>query len=664
MTLLLVALGVLAATGVFALVAGRWPGIAAGAGALGTVVAAGLGVGPALHSLRAGVTTTVTASWVLPAGTGPIPLGVDPLTSFFLLPLLVMGAFCGVYGFFYMQSFWSRRAAGPPAFFFNLMLASMVLVLLARGAVVLIVAWELMTLTSYALVAFEHEQTEVRRAGWVYLIAGHIGVAFLVAFFLVLGRRAGGLAFVQLAASHAGGGFGSLLLLLAVVGFGVKAGVVPLHVWLPEAHAAAPSHVSALMSGVLIKLGVYGILRALTFLAPAQAPGPLLLALGLLGGLLGISLALYQRDMKRVLAYSSIENVGVMLIGIGLGLWGAQTGHPRIAALGLCGGLLHVWNHALMKGLMFLGAGSALHSTGSKDLERLGGLLRRMPATGTSLIVGSVAIAGLPPLNGFASEWLVYMGLLAGGLERGSGSGLVFLFVTAALAAIGVLASLCFVRLVGVSLLGQPRSEQASYAHESPLGMVAPLALLAIACAGMALLARHLVPLLEPVTAQILGAPVDLAPAASRLGGVAAISAAVWIALGIGTAVLLLLLRGRRATDDTWGCGYIAPSPRMQYTARSFAEVMAERLLPPPLRARVATKAPRAIFAEPTRISSDSTDPVTRSVYEPFLGTWARRFAGLRWLQQGSLHMYLVYILAAVTSALAWTSLRHLWGGQ
>jgi formate hydrogenlyase subunit 3/multisubunit Na+/H+ antiporter MnhD subunit len=662
MTLLLAALGVLAGTAVFALAASRWPRAAAGAAALGAVVAAGLGFGPVLESLRAGFTTTLTSSWVLP--TGPVQIGIDPLTAFFLLPLLVMGAVSGVYGFFYMQSYWSRRPAGPPASFFNLMLASMVLVLLARGAVVFLIAWEIMTLTSYVLVAFEHEEAEVRRAGWVFLIAGHIGVAFLVGFFLALGRHAGGLGFTELAANHAGGGFGVLVLLLALVGFGVKAGIVPLHVWLPEAHAAAPSHVSALMSGVLIKLGLYGILRALTFLAPARWPGPALLALGVVGGLLGISLALYQRDMKRALAYSSIENVGVMLIGIGLGLWAVQTGHPRIAALGFCGGLLHVWNHAVMKGLMFLGAGSVLHGAGSKDLERLGGLLRRMPKTGTSMIVGSVAIAGLPPLNGFASEWLVYMGLLGGGLELGSGSGLVLFLVTAALATIGVLATLCFVRLLGVSLLGQPRSEPAARAHESPFGMAAPLVLLALACAAMGLFARHLVPLLGQVTTQVLGASLDLAPAASRLGGIATISVAVWIAVAAGAAVLLVLLRGRRAADDTWGCGYLAPTARMQYTGRSFAEIMAEHLLPPMFRTRVAVKAPRAIFAEPTRISSDSSDPVTRSVYEPFLETWARRFARLRWLQQGSLHVYLLYILAAVTSALAWTSLRPLWGGH
>jgi hydrogenase-4 component B len=661
MKLLIAALAVLVGTGALALVVGNRPRTAAGVAALGTVAAALLGLASAIDVLRTGGSVVVTAPWTLPSGA--IQLGIDPLTGFFLVPLLVLGALCGVYGFSYMQSYWDRRAAGPPAFFFNLLLASMVLVLLARGAVILLVAWEIMTLTSYVLVTFEHEEADVRRAGWVYLIAGHVGVACLMGFLLLLGQHSGGLSFGEFAAKPAGGTFAVLVFLLATLGFGVKAGIVPLHVWLPEAHAAAPSHVSALMSGVLIKLGLYGIMRTLTFLSPARWPGPVLLALGVIGGLLGISLALHQRDMKRALAYSSIENVGVMLIGLGLGWWAAQSGHPQIAALGFCGCLLHLWNHALMKGLMFLGAGSVLHEVGTKDLERMGGLLRRMPRTGSSMILGAVAIAGLPPLNGFASEWLVYLGLLGGGLELTAGQGLLLFVVTAALATIGALASLCFVRLVGVALLGQPRSGSAAEAHESPIGMVAPIALLAAACVAMGLFARMLSPILGRVAGQILGAPVDAAPVASRLEGVARIGVAVWVAVAGAAAVFAFLVRGRRAADDTWGCGYAAPTARMQYTARSFAEIMAEHLLPPMLRTRVTVKVPRGIFAEPGRISSDSTDPVTRSVYEPFLGTWARRFARLRWLQQGSLHVYLLYILAAVTCTLAWTSLRRWRGG-
>ena len=655
------ALAVLVGTGTFALAAGRWQRVAAGAAALGTVVAALVGLPPAIESLREGVPMVATVPWALPSG--PVQVGIDPLTAFFLVPLLVIGALCGVYGFFYMQTYWTRRSAGPPAFFFNLMLASMILVLMAREAVVLLVAWEIMTLTSYVLVAFEHDQAEVRRAGWVYLIAGHIGVAFLVGFFLALGRHAGGLSFAEYAANPPGGKLALFAFLLATVGFGVKAGIVPLHVWLPEAHAAAPSHVSALMSGVLIKLGLYGILRTLTFLSPARWPGAVLLALGLVGGLLGISLALSQRDIKRALAYSSIENVGVILIGLGLGWWAAQSGHPRIAALAFCGALLHVWNHALMKGLMFLGAGSILHGAGTKDLERLGGILKRMPWTGSSMIVGAIAIAGLPPMNGFASEWLVYLGLLGGGLELNAGHGPLLFLVAAGLATIGVLATLCFVRLVGIALLGQPRSEGAAKSHESPVGMVAPIALLAFACGAMVSFAGALTPVLGRVASEVLVIPVDVAQVANRLHGVAKISLAIWLAAAGVMAVFAFLVRGRRALDDTWGCGYVAPTARMQYTGRSFAELMAEHLLPPMLRTRVTVKDSGGIFPEPARISSDSTDPITRSVYEPFLKTWAGRFARLRWLQRGSLHVYLLYILAAVTCVLAWTWLQRWWGG-
>lgn len=661
MNLLAVALAILVGTGLFALGASRWPRVAAGVAALGAFAASVVGLRPAIDVLRGGASANSTISWAMPLG--PIQLGLDPLSAFFLVPLFGLGALCGVYGFFYMQGSWRSRAAGPPAFFFNLTLASMILVLLARGAVILIVAWEIMTLASYLLVTFEHQEPEVRRAGWVYLIAGHIGVAFLLTLLLLLARNAGGLDFADYAARPAGGIFGLLVFLLALLGFGVKAGVVPLHVWLPEAHAAAPSHVSALMSGVLIKLGLYGILRTLTFLQPARWPGPILLGLGVIGGLLGISLALYQRDIKRALAYSSIENVGVMLIGLGLGCWAAQTGHPHIAALGFCGGLLHLWNHAFMKGLMFLAAGSVLHGAGSKDLERLGGLLRRMPWTGSAMILGAVAIAGLPPLNGFVSEWLIYLGLLAGGMEIASGTGLVMLFVTAALATIGALASLCFVRLVGVALLGQPRGTDAAKAHESPAGMVAPIVLLGVLCAAMALSARVLAQPLGRVVTQVLGSPIDTAPVAARLGSMATLGLVLWVTMFVAATLLLLLVRGRGATTDTWGCGYAAPSARMQYTGRSFAELLAEHLLPPVLRTRIAMKGPRAIFAEPARISSDSTDPLTRSVYEPFLESWAKRFARLRFLQQGSLHVYLLYILVVVTGVLAWTSLRRWWGG-
>src|SRR5262249_14191397 len=263
-------------------------------------------------------------------------------------------------------------------------------------------------------VTFEHEKAEVRRAGWVYLIATHLGVAFLFLTFVLLGRSAGSLEFSAFRSMPAlGAGLAGLIFVLALVGFGAKAGFVPFHVWLPEAHPAAPSHVSALMSAVMIKMGVYGILRTLTFLGP-PAPwwGPTLAGLGLLTGLVGIALAGQQRDVKRVLAYSSIENVGLIGLGLGVGLWGQASDRPAVAVLGLTAALLHTWNHALMKGLTFLAAGSVLHGTGTRDVEKLGGLMKRMPWTANLLLVGAVAIAALPPLNGFASKWLLYLGLM------------------------------------------------------------------------------------------------------------------------------------------------------------------------------------------------------------------------------------------------------------
>ena len=335
MTLLLLAVTILVGTGVLALVTGRWSRVATGIAALGTVLAAIVGLGPALESLRGAPSISATVPWALPSGA--VEVGLDPLTSFFLVPLLIMGALCAVYGFFYMRPYWTRRAAGPPAFFFNVMLASMVLVLLARGAVILLVAWEIMTLAAYVLVTFEHEQAEVRRAGWVYLIAGHVGVAFLVGFFLVLGRHAGGLEFS-----------GVLRRIRPVArspwsssrwrpsASASRPASCRLHVWLPEAaRRRSLSRVGADVRRAHQARPLRHPAHAHLLVAGVAGRGPILLSLGVIGGLLGISLALYQRDMKRALAYSSIENVGVMLIGLGLGWWAAQNGHPRIAALGL-----------------------------------------------------------------------------------------------------------------------------------------------------------------------------------------------------------------------------------------------------------------------------------------------------------------------------------------
>jgi formate hydrogenlyase subunit 3/multisubunit Na+/H+ antiporter MnhD subunit len=661
MNALVAAVGALLVSGLLSLAAGRRARLAAGLAAAGVVAASMLGIAPAVAVLRGGAAEQVGVAWAVPVGA--LRLGIDPLTAFFLIPLFALGAVCAIYGSSYLQTVASRRSLGPPSFFFNLTLAAMVMVLVARDAVVFLVAWEVMTISSYLLVSFEHDQAEARRAGWVYLIAGHVGVVCLLALFQLLARGSGEFTFTGFVSLPPARGLALPLFALAVVGFGVKAGVVPLHVWLPEAHAAAPSHVSALMSGVLVKLGLYGLLRVMTFLPPQSWWGPALIVLGLGGGLVGISLAVYQRDLKRALAYSSIENVGVILVGLGTGFWGFSHGHQRVGTLGLLGALLHVWNHAVIKGLLFLSAGSVLHGTGSKDLERLGGLLRRMPWTGSVAVLGAVAIAGLPPLNAFASEWLIYLGLFQGGMGSGSKSSLLLLFVSAGLATMGVLAVLCFVRLVGIALLGQPRSPAAEHAHESGPWMVGPMVALAGAAVAMSLAAPRLVTLLAAPAQQVGGPGADVAIAATHLRPIGSVALALWAGLVVSGAVLWLRIRRPAAAADTWGCGYLSPTTRMQYTGGSFAETLGERFLPGALRVRVSATLPSTLFPPPSTLSSDRSDPLTRAAYEPFFDRWARRFSRLRWLQQGLLHLYLFYILVVVVAALGWASARRWWWG-
>jgi hydrogenase-4 component B len=646
----LIAVAVLVASAALSLVVGRSGRAASRVSAGGAVLAAIAALPDAIASLAGARPAEMEVAWAAPIDQ--LRFGLDPLSAFFVIPLVVLGAVCAIYGTAYLDEQRSRRWLAAPACFFNLLVAAMLLVLLARDVIGLVIAWEVMTIASYLLVVHDHGQLEVRRAGWVYLIASHLGIACILSAFLLLGD--GGFAFADIHPSVATAAVGSVL---ALIGFGVKAGIVPLHVWLPEAHAAAPSHVSALMSGVLIKLGLYGILRTITLVGPVLPWGPVLVGLGVAGALLGISLALYQRDLKRALAYSSVENMGIILIGVGVGVWAATNGHPAVAVLGLCGGLFHVWNHVVMKGLMFLGAGSILHGTGTRDLEQMGGLAKQMPRTSTLVIVGSVAIAGLPPLNGFASEWLIYLGLVRGGTGGDAGSGLLLLFAVAAMATVGVLAALCFVRIVGIGLLGQPRSDKR--AHESGWGLLGPMTLLAGAAIALPATLPLLVRALEPVIAQLAGTHLDTRAASDALAPIAILSAVLWSAFAIALIAIRRLARKRRESE-TWGCGYLAPTPRMQYSGASFAEGI-HRLLPRVLRAKIAAPQSSELFPSAGKMSADRQDPFTRVAYEPLLDRGARRFGQLRWVQQGLLHLYILYVVLAVVVTIAVVSLRDYW---
>ncbi|MBI5518054.1 MAG: oxidoreductase [Deltaproteobacteria bacterium] len=636
LTLTLAAVGLVALGGALALALHRAP-------RLGTAIAVGASVlGGALGSVASmrvlrdgGVDVLAVSGRTLGGG---VVVGVDPLSAFFLLPLFSLGALCAVYGHGYLGA----RAA--PAGGLSLLLAAMALVLLARHALLFLVAWEAMTLLAYLLVTLDHGDGEVRRAGWGYLLASRVAVTALVALFLVLGSRAGGaLDFASLALAWRGPGpSGGTALALALLGFGVKAGVVGLHPWLPEAHAAAPSHVSALLSGVLITSGIYGLLRTALWVSPGPWFGVLLMALGVAGALLGIALALSQRDLKRVLAYSSVENVGVLLLALGLGFWARSRGDSPLAAMAFAGGLLHLWNHAVMKTLLFLGVGSVARGAGTRDLERLGGLLRRMPWTGAAVLVGAVALSALPPLNGFVGEWVLYCALAQVGRHGAAKPAVAAAAGAAALALVGGLAALCFVRLVGVALLGSPRSAGAGSAREAPAAMAAPTALLAALCVLGAAGAPALLSAEASVILQLGGSTEEVSSVIQQTTPLVWANVVLLVAGLLAVSLLGWCARGARE-DETWGCGYAAPTARMQYTASSFAGLAAALVLP-----RWARSGP----------PSEPADPLARALYRPLLIAWEARSARLRFLQQGNVHVYILYVFAAAVGALTWAAVR------
>jgi len=664
MDVLLLALLLLFLAGIAAIMLSRWPRLATVSGAGGTVAACLFGLILTLRVLSNGSVESARLSWDV--AHGALIVELDALGAFFLLPVFLLSALAALYGGDYLLAYRGRKSLGGPWLFFPIFVAGMVLVVVSRTTILFLTGWEVMSLAAFCLVTFEHEKPQVRRAGWVYLIATHLGVAVLFMMFSILGRLSGGLEFSLFRVTNAG--WAGLIFGLALIGFGVKAGLVPLHVWLPEAHPAAPSHVSALMSGVMIKMGIYGLLRTLTFLGP-PAPwwGLTLAAVGLLTALVGIALAVQQREIKRVLAYSSIENMGLIALALGVGLWGMASRRTDIAVLGLTATLLHVWNHALMKGMMFFAAGSVLHGTGSQDMEKLGGLMKRMPWTATAMMIGGVAISALPPLNGFVSKWLIYVGLLKSGWAYNDGRSLPALLGVGMLALVGGLVAFTFVRLAGIVLLGSPRSEAPAHAHESSWWLRGPMMILLCLCLGAAMapttvtgwLIRPLQQLEGPEAGATLLEP-EAADAPLKLVG--NINGWLLLAIVAAAAIFLVLTRNaRRGKEQTWGCGYVEPTPRIQYTGRSFSEVIAEQLVPRFLRPRTERKALVGIFPRDSAFAAQSPDPVRTKVYEPFFRRWALRFARLRFLQQGKVNVYLLYIVVMVVLAFAWSTVRAWW---
>ncbi|MCL5264833.1 MAG: hydrogenase 4 subunit B [Chloroflexi bacterium] len=639
---------------------GRSPHAAALAGSL-------IGLFVAVRALLAGTTQQVATFSIVPFAS--ISFRLDPLSAFFLLVISLVAAAASLYAIGYLRAETGSVAGLSAAY--NGFLAAMALVILADSVFAFLFAWEAMSLVSFFLVIHNHRQDEVRRAGFIYLVMTHASSAFLLGGFLVLFANAGSLDFaaIRSAAANLPPLSRDLAFLGALIAFGTKAGVIPLHVWLPRAHPAAPSHVSALMSGVMIKTAVYGLVRIGFDLA---GPGPawwggLILALGVISAVLGVLYALMEHDLKRLLAYHSVENIGIILMGLGAALLLASFGQPAGAALALVACLFHVLNHAVFKALLFLGVGAVQHSTHTRDLEALGGLIRRMPWTAAAFLVGSAAISALPPLNGFVSEWITFQSLLLLGTS-GSGPTVAIGAAGAAglLALTGGLAAFCFVKAFGIAFLGLPRSAAADEAHEVGKPMLLGMGLLALLCFGLGLLPTFIVRLLAPVTNALTGAvaqpSLSLVPltAPSRGGNLAPLSVlGLLIALGVLALLLGRLIGGpgRSRVSPPWVCG-IELEPSMQYSATALAKpvrIIFRGLIRPYREIERQHKSGVAYFVSGVSYEAGVHPIYERYFYNPAVRMLLMLANQVRLLQTGSLRMYLSYMFATLVIVLLLT---------
>jgi len=649
---LLVAATIIALSGVPGLLLNR-PVLGQLIAALCIVAASILGELGIIALLSGSLGSTCPIDWPLPFG--PALLSVDLLSALFLLPLFLVAGCASIYS----VAYWPARekaGAGKLTLFLGLFAAAMIVVVMARHGVLFLMAWEVMALSAYFLLTTEQQNTEVQRSGTVYLIATHTGTMALFVMFSLLRGTNGTFTFPSSHSISQSAPAASIIIVTALIGFGGKAGLMPLHFWLPGAHANAPSHVSAMMSGLMLNMGIYGILRTLSFFdVLPDWLGWLILLLGTWSAINGIALAAAQHDLKRLLAYSSIENVGIIFIGIGLGLVGQQMNAPYLVICGFFGAFIHIINNGLFKSLLFLGSGVLIHGTGTREIDRMGGLARRMPITSPLFLVGSIAICGLPPLNGFVGELFLYVGAVTDGIVDPLP---LAALVAPVLALVGGLAVITFVKLYGIIFLGTPRSAAASHSHDATAAMTGPMILLTVGCLVAGVAPVLLVRLVTPVVVFFTGlAFPDIALVTSRVPLVPLTIVNIMLislTMVIGVAYLLRLRMSPSSIGSTWRCGYPEPTPRMQYTGTSFSEMavgLLGAIVSPSLRR------PRLVTSIPTteaRFDYAVTETVLDRILTPIFQWLGLAFSCLRKVQHGQLHIYILYVFATLFILMVW----------
>ncbi len=674
MTAILAALAMLLGGAVLSVLLGRRPRLGLLTALLSIAVASILSITAAWPCLTQGrEMLPTTFAWPLPLGEAR--LSVDGLSAWFLLAFAILSIAVAIYAWSYLQAEIGRGSVPAFGAWLCVLVAALIMVVTAADVALFLVGWEMLVVSSFFLVSYHHGQAETRRAAWTYLIVNHLGTAiFVIPLFCILAAIAGTSDFSEFrtALQGEGPGMATALFLLGLLGFGTKAGFVPMHIWLPVAHPAAPTPASAMLSGVVIKAGIYGLLRLLGWL-PSLPMGCaiVMLLFGMVSGVLGVLYALAQHDIKRLLAYHSVENIGIIGLGIGMGMMGQTINRPALMALGYGGALLHVLNHALFKGLLFLSAGAVIHATGTGVLERLGGLARKTPINTGLFLIAAVSICGLPPFNGFVSEWLIYGSLFGGAMSASQWSAGASAMGALSLALMGGLALACFAKVFGVVFLGEPR-DASIRPHPTPWAMCVGMAILAILCVVIGVWPGRFVPLtaggVNIVTGNIA---VESAPdllthlsQAGQLTMMMAVLIVVGVALGFLRYALLrrnepqaasaLVTWGRGFTNQhgssappppkevghpaepqaasavmTWGCGYARPSARMQFTASSFAWSLIQsfRHVLWPYRKVVAPRGPFAAHAE---LETHTLDVAEHDFFVPLVKCVNRAFRMIR----------------------------------
>ncbi len=627
--------------------------------------------GAALGGLAAvlGILEGTPVRWSVPSG---IPLfaysfSYDALAAFFNLALAILAIAVSIYSLGYLKEFEGSRNIGFFGFLFHILLLSLTITFVAANAFLFLIAWEVMALASYGLVTFYHEDQETRRAGLLYIIMAHIDAGCLLLGFALLIQASGSAEFASFhrAAAQLSSGRQVATFVLFFLGFGIKAGIIPFHIWLPAAHPVAPSSISALLSGIVIKTGIYGMTRI--FLdslggVPSWA-GLLVLVVGVISAVLGVLYALMEHDLKRLLAYHSIENIGIILMGLGAALIFRVAGHPLLAGVALIAAMFHTLNHAIFKCLLFLGAGSVLHSTGTRNMEKMGGLIRPMPVTAVCFLIGAVAISGLPPLNGFVSEWLTYQSLLAGFGATGGLTRILFPLAGSMLALTGALAAACFVKAFAITFLALPRGAESRNAHEAPDSMLVGMGGLTVACVALGLGATWFLPVFGGMTEQLLGQKVGgnlitgngwvLSGGIPHGGTVSTAIIAIGLLILAGAAALLVRIAGRkfaRQRGPTWDCGLPGLTEENEYTATAFSKPlrMIFSVLYQPRREIQQVFDVSPYFPKEIRFESEIEPSFEKRLYVPLQEFIFRLSGRMRTIQAGSIHAYLAYIFVTL----------------